>query len=147
MDSRLAHTCQIRTANSVSRCSLFFVFLCNFYTTIKIVLVIYFRAELDDLLSWSNKDTANSDIELRPSIDVYHGINRFLSLFREKSPAHCERLERLCRYLLASLESENPKFSYIGVALNKELSIAWIRHIKLLLYKCCVCMENLKPGI
>lgn len=76
---------------------------------------------------------------------MYHAANRFLLLFREKSPEHCERLEHLCRYLLASLESENPKLSYIGVALNKELSIAWIRHIKLLLYKCCVNMEKLKP--
>lgn len=98
------------------------------------------------MLSSNNKDTPNSDIELKSSVDIYHATSRFLSLFREKSPAHCDRLERLCRYLLASLESENPKYSYIGVALNKEYSIAWIRHIKLLLYKCCVCMEKLKPG-
>lgn len=104
------------------------------------------RAELDEILPPNNKDTSNADIELKSSIDVYHAVSRFLILFKEKSPAYNERLERLCRYLLASLESENPKFSYIGVALNKELSIAWIRHIKLLLYKCCVCMEKLKPG-
>lgn len=104
------------------------------------------RAELDEILPPNNKDTSNADIKLKPSIDVYHAVSRFLILFKEKTPAYNERLERLCRYLLASLESENPKLSYIGVALNKELSIAWIRHIKLLLYKCCVCMEKLKPG-
>lgn len=108
--------------------------------------ILFYRAELDDLLSINDKDTSNVDIELKSSTDVYYAVCRFLSLFKENSPAYGQRLEHLCRYLLASLESENPKLSYIGVALNKELSIAWIRHIKLLLYKCCICMEKLKPG-
>lgn len=94
----------------------------------------------------NSKDTANAEIELKSCTEVYYAASRFLSLFKEKSAAYSERLEHLCRYLLASLESENPKFSYIGVALNKDLSVAWIRHIKVLLYKCCVCMEKLKPG-
>lgn len=106
----------------------------------------HFRAKLDILLPMNNKDTSNVEIELKPSTDVYYAASRFLSLFKENSPAYSQRLEHLCRYLLASLESENPKLSYIGVALNKDLSIAWIRHIKLLLYKCCICMEKLKPG-
>lgn len=101
---------------------------------------------MDCLLSLNNKDQINAEIVLKPSVDVYHATSRFLSLFKEKSTAYSERLEHLCRYLLASLESENPKLSYIGVALNKDHSIAWIRHIKLLLYRCCTCMEKLKPG-
>lgn len=56
-----------------------------------------------------------------------------------------ERLENLCRYLLASIESESPKMSYIGVALNKDHSLAWIRHMKQLLYKCCALMDTFKP--
>lgn len=98
------------------------------------------------MLNKKDASTTN-DIELKNSIDVYFATCRFLSLFRENSTEYNDRLEHLCRYLLASLESENPRHSYIGVALNKELSIAWIRHIKLLLYKCCVCMEKLKPGV
>lgn len=105
------------------------------------------RAELDRLLSLNEKTETNTEIVLKPSVDVYHATSRFLSLFKEKSTAYSERLEHLCRYLLASLESENPKLSYIGVALNKDHSIAWIRHIKLLLYRCCTCMAQLKPGI
>lgn len=107
---------------------------------------LFFRAELDSLLSLNGKIETNTEIVLKPSVDVYHATSRFLSLFKEKSTAYSERLEHLCRYLLASLESENPKLSYIGVALNKDHSIAWIRHIKLLLYRCCTCMEKLKPG-
>lgn len=125
-----------------------FDFLC-FHSLLFFFLLIasVSRSELDNLLLMNSTDApANNEIPLKHSIDVYFAASRFLSLFKEKSTAYSERLERLCRYLLASLESENPKFSYIGVALNKELSITWIRHIKLLLYKCCVCMEKLKPG-
>lgn len=105
-----------------------------------------FRSDLDTILPKDCVEGLTSDIDLKPCTTVYYSSCRFLTLFKEKSPVYTERLERLCRYLLASLESESPKFSYIGVALNKELSISWIRHIKLLLYKCCVCMEKLKPG-
>lgn len=68
-----------------------------------------------------------------------------LKLFRDNGE-YTERLQRLGRYLIASLESENPKFSYIGVALNKSVSLSWIKHIKLLLHKCCIYLEKLKPG-
>lgn len=146
MDTRLADTTQIRTTNSVSRTK---PFRCSMrFDSIKILFKTQWisRADLDCLLSLNDKDVANTEIVLKPSVDVYHATSRFLSLFKEKSTAYSERLEHLCRYLLASLESENPKLSYIGVALNKDLSIAWIRHIKLLLYRCCTCMEKLKPG-
>lgn len=105
-----------------------------------------FRSDLDEILLNKKDASTTKDIELINSIDVYFATCRFLSLFRDNLSEYNDRLEHLCRYLLASLESENPRHSYIGVALNKELSIAWIRHIKLLLYKCCVCMEKLKPG-
>lgn len=88
----------------------------------------------------------DGEIELKPCNEVYYAASRFISLFKENSAAHSQRLERLCRYFVASLDSESPKLSYIGVALNKELSISWIRHIKLFLYYCCVCMDKLKPG-
>lgn len=84
-------------------------------------------------------------IDLKPAIDVYHAAARFLSQFNENDAVHWDRLERLCRYVIASLESDQSRTSYIGVALNKELSLLWIRHIKMLLYYCCVCMAKLKP--
>lgn len=105
-----------------------------------------YSSDLDAFLPKDASEGIANNIELKPSIEVYTAACRFLSLFKEQSHRHTDRLERLCRYLLASLESESPKLSYIGVALNKELSISWIRHIKQLLYKCCVCIEKLKPG-
>lgn len=65
--------------------------------------------------------------------------------FSETDVNDTERLERLCRYLLASLDSDSTRLSYIGVALQKEHSLAWIRHIKLLLYHCGECMKRLRP--
>jgi hypothetical protein len=41
-----------------------------------------------------------------------------------------ERLERLLKYIVASLDLDSPKTSYIGVFLTKEHSLAWIAHVK-----------------
>uniref|UniRef100_A0A182WMD3 Ubiquitin-protein ligase E3B n=1 Tax=Anopheles minimus TaxID=112268 RepID=A0A182WMD3_9DIPT len=91
-------------------------------------------------------------IDLKPSLAVYCAASHFLLQWKAETSApesvqHRERLERLCRYLVASLESDSPKTSYIGVAFNKELSLAWIRHIKKLLYRCCTAIELLKPEV
>ena len=49
------------------------------------------------------------------------------------------------RYLVSSLESDSIKLSYIGVALNKEHAIAWIAHVKDILWKCCCYLDELRP--
>jgi hypothetical protein len=46
---------------------------------------------------------------------------------------------------VASLESDSIKFSYIGVGLNKECSLAWIPHVKDVLWKCCCYLDDLRP--
>lgn len=90
----------------------------------------------------------NAEIELKPSLQVYHAASHYLMVVW-KTEKDCEddreRIERLCRYLLASIESESAKLSYIGVALNKDHSLSWIRHMKQLLFKCCSIMDTLKP--
>lgn len=90
-------------------------------------------------------DKPTTSPELKSCVDIYHTSSRFLVQFVKAKQLYYDRLERLCRYLIASLDSESPKTSYIGVALNKDVSIAWIRHIKLLLYECCQRMQTLKP--
>lgn len=121
-------------------------FLFSFFRqcTAELNFFLHFRQNFDELLP-PNVETNTVQVELKQSLDVYHASARFLSLFQEQNQEHCDRLERLCRYLIASLESDSPKTSYIGVALNKDLSLAWIRHIKMLLYYCCCCMRQLKP--
>jgi ubiquitin-protein ligase E3 B len=105
--------------------------------------VLCFRSDFDTLFPADGP----KEPELKPCLDVYHCACRFLLQWKsdKENELHKERLERLCRYLLASLASDSPKLSYIGVALNKEYSLFWIRHIKKLLYKCCVIIETLKP--
>ena len=39
-------------------------------------------------------------------------------------------MERVLKYIVASLDLDSPKASYIGVFLVKEHSVAWIAHIK-----------------
>lgn len=91
---------------------------------------------------------SNEVIELKPSLQIYQVASHYL-LISWKSEKECEddreRLENFCRYLLATIESESPKLSYIGVALNKAHSLSWIRHMKQLLLKCCTIMDSLKP--
>ena len=48
---------------------------------------------------------------------------------------------------MASLENENVKVSYISVALNKDDALKWITQIKLILWRCCEYLDNLKPDV
>ncbi|XP_031635023.1 ubiquitin-protein ligase E3B-like [Contarinia nasturtii] len=97
---------------------------------------------IDDIIPPNKKQ---EEIVLKANAEVYHAVSRFLRIFRENSDAYSERLQRICFYLLKSLESEDPKLCYIGLVLNKNLDMAWTRHIELLLSKCCLHMENLSP--
>lgn len=83
------------------------------------------------------------DCELKPALQVYHHTCRLLIVWQQERDK--ERFARLCRYLVATLDSESPKISYVGVSLNKELSVIWISHMKNILWKCCMYLEELKP--
>lgn len=83
-----------------------------------------------------------------PAVKLYQIASVFVKYCDiEKSEDNRERLENLCKYLVATLDLESSKFSYIGVFLVKELSIQWIQHIKMLLYKVCVVLQQLRPEI
>ncbi|XP_030752735.1 ubiquitin-protein ligase E3B isoform X2 [Sitophilus oryzae] len=79
---------------------------------------------------------------LKPALDIYRQSIRLLLIWSKKRDA--ERFAKLCRYLVASLDSDSPKYSYVGVALNKEHVIKWISHMNNLLWKCCEYLEELK---
>ena len=64
-------------------------------------------------------------------LKAYKAAKRFLLFVNVRRDS--ARFERMIRYLVASLDSELPGVSYIGVFLNKEHSVAWIRHVKQLL--------------
>ncbi|GIY67610.1 ubiquitin-protein ligase E3B [Caerostris darwini] len=82
--------------------------------------------------------------KLPPSIDMYKVIRRLMFVIGEDS-SDKERFEKICRYIIASIDTDSLKKSYIAVAFNKELAVAWIHHLKTLLWQCCIYLKSLKP--
>ncbi|XP_013180712.1 PREDICTED: ubiquitin-protein ligase E3B isoform X1 [Papilio xuthus] len=103
--------------------------------------------EFDELLPETNPHGSQEEpspaFELIPALDVYKASCRLFLIFKQTRDR--KRLEKLCKYIVQSLHSDSVKFSYVGVFLNKEYSLQWIAHIKALLYKCCLYLEELKP--
>nr|CAH7724445.1 unnamed protein product [Callosobruchus chinensis] len=84
-----------------------------------------------------------SKTEFRLAIEIYHQTLRLLLVWKKTRDK--ERFAKLCRYLIISLESDSPKYSYVGVALSKEHVIRWISHMNDILWKCCEYLIDLKP--
>ena len=59
--------------------------------------------------------------------------NNLTSAASSKRQQELDRTEKLARMLVQSLDHDNPKKSYVGVALNRDYSLAWITHMKSLL--------------
>nr|CAD7402699.1 unnamed protein product [Timema cristinae] len=81
--------------------------------------------------------------EPKPSLQVYQVVCKFLLIWKKSRDK--DRFEKLCRYLVGTLESDSIKVSYIGVALNKEHALTWISHMKDILWKCCEYLNDLRP--
>lgn len=101
--------------------------------------------DLDDLMNLVALTPDNS--EFQSNVHVFLVASRFLSVARvSEHPDFRDRFEKLCKYIIRTVEtSDSAKFSYIGVALNKKYSREWIRHIKIVLGKCCESLQFLKP--
>ncbi|CAB3228723.1 unnamed protein product [Arctia plantaginis] len=97
---------------------------------------------LPDTKSLPAQDEVSQPIELIPALSVYRVTCRLFLVFKQQRDK--KRFEILCKYIVQSLHSESVKLSYVGVFLNKEYSLQWIAHIKDLLYKCCLYLEELK---
>ncbi|XP_022183812.2 ubiquitin-protein ligase E3B [Nilaparvata lugens] len=82
---------------------------------------------------------------LKPALQRYKVICRLLLVYNKERDA--ARFEKICRYLVTSLESDSPKLSYVGVALSKDLSLAWIKHIKEVLWQCCELLADMHPAV
>ncbi|KAG8042714.1 hypothetical protein G9C98_005354 [Cotesia typhae] len=90
-----------------------------------------------------NETATDASIELKPALQVYKQISRFLIVFKRDRDQ--TRIERICRYLVKTLDSEQPKLSYVGVALNKDHYISWISQMKMILYQCMIGLDELRP--
>ncbi|XP_015600022.1 ubiquitin-protein ligase E3B isoform X2 [Cephus cinctus] len=99
---------------------------------------------LEEFDSTFSDETNNEETtKLKSALQIYKTTSRFLIIYkRDRDQA---RIEKLCRYLVKSLNSESPTYSYVGVALNKDYSISWIAQMKIVLHHCLTGLENLKP--
>ncbi|GFQ69294.1 ubiquitin-protein ligase E3B [Trichonephila clavata] len=82
--------------------------------------------------------------KLPSAVDMYKIIRRLMFVISEENEDK-ERFEKICRYIIASVDTDSLKKSYIAVAFNKELAVAWIHHLKTLLWHCCSDLKTLKP--
>lgn len=81
----------------------------------------------------------------RNALSIFKIARKLLFIFRQEDK---QRFEKLCRAILASMEVENePKVWYVSLALSKDLTIAWLKQIKDLLWTCCELLKKLKPDI
>lgn len=55
----------------------------------------------------------------KPALEIYHQSIRLLLIWRKERDS--ERFVKLCRYLVASLDCDSPKFSYVGVGKSKNI--------------------------
>ncbi|XP_075390192.1 ubiquitin-protein ligase E3B isoform X1 [Tenrec ecaudatus] len=82
----------------------------------------------------------------RSALCIFKIARKLLFVFRMKEDN--ERFEKLCRYILSSMDAENePKVWYVSLALSKDLTLLWIKQIKTILWDCCEFLRQFKPEI
>lgn len=77
--------------------------------------------------------------------EAFKEAARFVKIFDLKKDK--KRFEIFTRYLLASMDSENVKQSYVSCGMNKELTLHWIQHMKDVLHITCKVLESLQADV
>ncbi|XP_060699471.1 ubiquitin-protein ligase E3B [Hemiscyllium ocellatum] len=99
------------------------------------------RLEVDDFF-----DTYEANSSKRSALAIFKITRKFLFVYRMKEDK--DRLQKLCRCILNSMEVENEsKVWYVSLALSKDLTLLWIKQVKDLLWLCCEFLKHLKPDI
>ncbi|XP_035234308.1 ubiquitin-protein ligase E3B [Anguilla rostrata] len=98
------------------------------------------RKDVDDFFQACDAGTAK-----RNALSIFKIARKLLFIFANEDKL---RFEKLCRFILASMEVENePKVWYVSLALSKDLTIPWIKQIKDVLWLSCEFLKKLKPDI
>ncbi|PIK34771.1 hypothetical protein BSL78_28404, partial [Apostichopus japonicus] len=101
---------------------------------------------LDKLLSDCGAEQTFPKESLRPSLVFYAASQKFLFIHRRQNIKDEEKkVEQMCRYILTSMDSTDPKEWYVSVALSKDHLMGWIQQIKELIWLACQQMKKLKP--
>ncbi|XP_040145291.1 ubiquitin-protein ligase E3B isoform X2 [Ictidomys tridecemlineatus] len=99
------------------------------------------RREIDEFFKADDSGSSK-----RSALGIFKIARKLLFLFKMREDN--ERLEKLCRCILSSMDLENePKAWYVSLALSKDLTLLWIKQIKDILWYCCEFLEQLKPEI
>lgn len=101
-----------------------------------------FRREFDSVLRDGEGEEPNVPVATS-ALDVFRASRKFLFTFHPKVDK--ERFERLCRYIIASMDAETLQESYVSVALNKEDTVLWIQQLKGILGNCCGYLKEVRP--
>ncbi|XP_076674056.1 ubiquitin-protein ligase E3B isoform X3 [Andrena cerasifolii] len=96
-------------------------------------------------INFLNDGRTETNLQLKTALYMYKIIFKFLLVYKKERDQ--ERIEKLCRYLVLTLDSESPETSYVGLLLNKDHYISWILQMKRLLLYCLTGLDNLKPEI
>ncbi|XP_075067027.1 LOW QUALITY PROTEIN: ubiquitin-protein ligase E3B [Mixophyes fleayi] len=99
------------------------------------------RQEVDEFLEGTENGTIKAN-----ALSIFRIARKMLIIFRPQQDR--VRFEKLCRYILNSMEYENePKVWFVSLALSKDLTLLWIKQIKDILWLCCEFLKILKPDI
>ncbi|XP_076363103.1 ubiquitin-protein ligase E3B [Tachypleus tridentatus] len=83
--------------------------------------------------------------QLAPALEMNEVIQGFMFVLHPSDDK--ERFERLCRYIITSMDSNSLKYCYVAIALNKDYAVQWIQQLKKVLWQCCIFLNNLKPEV
>ncbi|KAH7959875.1 hypothetical protein HPB49_014546 [Dermacentor silvarum] len=100
-----------------------------------------FRREFDSVLRDGEGEEPNVPVSTS-ALDVFRASRKFLFTFHPKVDK--ERFERLCRYIIASMDADTLQESYVSVALNKEDTVLWIQQLKGILGNCCGYLKEVR---
>lgn len=102
------------------------------------------REEVDGLLCIPAEADAEYKPSFRPAAEVFHIVQKFFMVIKDVEDM--QRFEYLCRYVLATMNSETlNKNVYVSVILSKDLVVLWINQVKQLLWQSCLYLKILKP--
>lgn len=101
---------------------------------------------LEAILCASEPEQTFPKDSLRPALQFYNALQKYMYVRRRQNVLDDKKkIEQICRYILASMDSSDAKVWYISVALSKDHVLGWIQQIKEVLWLACQQLKNVKP--
>lgn len=102
-----------------------------------------FRREFDSVLKAGSGGEEAAVPVATSALEVFCASRKFLFTFQPGPDK--ERFERLCRYIVASMDADTLQESYVSVALSREHTVLWIQQLKGILGNCCGYLKDIRP--